>query len=125
MIRALIVTAMVPFLVGNVAAEDNAAKERIQAALQQISPQVVPEAERDQLRTMLSRSLRDQIAAANRASSAAWSKIATREDWQRFRQEKLTALRTAIGPFPPRPAKPRTLVTGRIQGDGFQIQNLV
>src|SRR4051812_30159943 len=125
MMRAFIASATLLVLFAPPAAADDAASEQIQAALKTISPHVVPETEREQLRTMLSRSLRAQIAAANRASSAAWSKIESREHWARFRQEKLTALRTAIGPFPPRPAKPRTLVTGRIQGDGFQILNLV
>src|ERR1041385_4306636 len=123
MLRLLITAAIVVFVARDVGAADEAAKERFQAALKQISPQVVPEAERGQLRTMLSRSLRERIGAANEASSAAWSKIETREDWERFRQDKLAALRTAIGPFSPRPAKPRTRITGRIQGDGFQIQN--
>jgi dienelactone hydrolase len=125
MMRVFIASAALLLLFAEPAAADDAARERIEAALKQISPHVLPAAERDQLRTMLSRALRDQIATANRASSEAWSQIATREDWQRFRQEKLTALRMAIGPFPPRPAKPRTLVKGRIQGDGFQILNLV
>src|SRR5438128_132567 len=111
MIRVFIASVTLLVLFAAPAMADEAAREQIQAALKQLSPHVAPEAERDQLRTMLSRSLRDQIAAANRASSAGWSKIATRDDWQRFRQEKLTALRMAIGPFPPRPAKPRTLVT--------------
>ena len=125
MIRALFAAAMLSFVVGHIASADEAATQRHLAALKQLSADVVPEAEREQLRTMLTRSLREQIAAANRASSAAWAKIESKADWDRFRQDKLAALRAALGPFPPRPAKPRTLVTGRIQGDGFQIHNLV
>ena len=98
---------------------------QIADTLKQLSPHVVAEAEREQLRGMLGRSLRDQIAAANRASSEAWGKIQTREDWERFRAEKLALLRKSLGTLPQRPAKPKTLVTGRIDGEGFQIQNLV
>src|SRR4051794_16558291 len=124
--RMLMIAAMGSFVAyGHVAAADDAASERIHAALKQVSPNVLPEAERDQLRTMLARSLREQIAGANRAGSAAWAKIDSRREWERFRQEKLAALRNSLGPFPARPMKPRTLITGRIQGDGFQIQNLV
>lgn len=94
-------------------------------ALKAISPHVAGESEREQLRGMLGRSLREQIVAANRASSEAWSKIQTREDWEQFRAAKLALLRKSLGTLPPRPAKPKTLVTGRIDGDGFQIQNLV
>jgi cephalosporin-C deacetylase-like acetyl esterase len=107
------------------AAQDQAALERITAELKQISPHVAPESEREQLRTMLGRSLREQIVSANRASSEAWAQIQSRADWERFRQEKLAALRKALGPLPARPTPPRTLITGRVSGEGFQIQNLV
>jgi dienelactone hydrolase len=123
MIRPFIAVAFL--LAGHIVAADDAVKPQIEAALKQVSPHVVPEAEHDQLRSMVGRSLREQIAAANRASSAAWSKIESREDWERFRLEKLAALRTALGPFPKRSAKPRTLVTRTVQGDGFQILNLI
>ena len=48
-------------------------------------------------RTQLSRSLRERIAAANRASSAEWAKVNSREEWEAFRQEKLAALRKSLG----------------------------
>src|SRR4029450_6941160 len=112
-------------LVAPVAALDNASLEKITADLKQISSQVAPEVERELLRTMLGRALREQIASANRASSDAWANIQSRADWERFRQETLVALRKALGPLPARPAPPRTLITGRIRGEGFEIQNLV
>ncbi|HZN36313.1 MAG TPA: hypothetical protein VFB80_20935 [Pirellulaceae bacterium] len=107
------------------AAQEAESVSQIAEALKKISPHVAAEAERDQLRGMLGRSLREQIAAGNRASSEAWGKIQSREDWERFRAEKLALLRKSLGTLPPRPARPKTLVTGRIDGDGFQIQNLV
>jgi hypothetical protein len=123
--RDVLISSFVLLLLSSIATaagQDKAAA--ITAALAQISPQVAPEAEREQLRTMIGRSLREQIAAANRASSADWSKIQNREDWERYRLEKVAALRKAIGPFPARAMPPRTLVTNRIRGEGFQIQNL-
>jgi hypothetical protein len=95
------------------------------AALGKVSPHVAGPEEQERLRTQLSRSLREQIAAANRASSADWAKINSRESWEQFRREKLAALRDSLGDLQSRPAKPRSLVTGTIQRDGFQIQNLV
>lgn len=111
-------------LITQVVASDQGA-EKIAVQLQGISPHVALPEDREQLRTMLGRSLREQLASANRASSADWARIQSREDWERFRQEKLAALRKAIGPLPARLTPPRTLLTGRIQGEGFQIQNLV
>jgi dienelactone hydrolase len=98
---------------------------RITAALGKLSADVAATGERDQLRTMVGRSLRQQIAAANRASTEAWNSIQTREQWEQFRREKIASLRASLGSFPQRPTRPRTLVAGRIQGDGFQIHNLV
>jgi len=101
------------------------AADKIMADLHRISSAVAPPEEQEGLRAQLGHSLREQIAAANRASSAAWANIESRTDWERFRQDKRRLLRTAIGPFPERSIPARTLITGRIQGSGFQIQNLV
>src|SRR5262245_49042285 len=99
--------------------QERPAAEQIAAALKQISPHVAAEVDREPLRSMLGRQLREQIDAANRASSAAWAQITTRDDWEKFRGEKLTALRKSLGNLPARPAVPKSLITGRIQGDGF------
>ena len=65
----------------------------VAAALRQLSLQVASEVEQEQLRMMLSQLMRAEIAAANRASSVAWSQITSREAWEEFRREKLAALR--------------------------------
>jgi dienelactone hydrolase len=105
--------------------QEGANVESIAAIVKHISPQIAAEAESEQLRTMLSRRLRGQLEEANRTSSAEWAKIQSREEWEAFRREKLKALRASLGKMPARSATPRTLVTGRIRGDGFQIQNVV
>jgi dienelactone hydrolase len=105
--------------------QDRPSHERIEAALKQLSPHVAAESDLEQLRTMLGRRLRGQIEAANKASSAAWRKIESRDDWEIFRREKLVALRKSLGELPSRPAAQRTLVTGRHSGDGFEIRNMV
>ena len=97
----------------------------IAAALKEIQAKLAGDPARDELRQMLGRSLREQIMAANRKSSAEWAKIATREDWERFRAEKLKLLRASLGSLPERPTKPKLMGTGTIKGEGFQIQNLV
>jgi dienelactone hydrolase len=116
---------VVGLLIGDLGAQVRPSIESITATLKQLSPRVASAADGEQLRTMVGRQLRHRIEAANHASSAAWAKIETRDDWERFRGEKLVALRRSLGDLPPRPAEPRTLVTGRLSGDGFQIRNLV
>src|SRR5262245_32933785 len=106
-------------------AQEPPSQAQIAAALDELSPHVSRQVERDELRGAVGRQLREQISATNRASSAAWSAIRTREAWERFRKEKIDALRGSVGELPPRPPKPPTLITGRITGDGFEIQNLV
>src|SRR5439155_20837863 len=111
-------------LVANSTAQDKTNVEPLARAIARVPSQITDDLERDKFRTQLGRSLREQIAAANRTSSAAWAQIDSREDWEQFRREKLAALRRSLGELPPRPAVPRSLVTGRIAGDGFQIHNL-
>ena len=79
-------------LTSSTGAQQPAAVNGIAADLRQVSPHVAADSEREQLRASYGRSLREQVAAANRASSAEWSKIESRADWERFRTEKLAAL---------------------------------
>jgi dienelactone hydrolase len=111
-------------------AQQPATSDSLTAAVKKIDPHVVPEDQREALRSMLGRSLREQIAAANRKSSAEWTKITSREEWERFRDEKIAALRKSLGTLPPHP-RPQSreargaLVTRELPGEGFKIKNLV
>src|SRR5262245_34422700 len=117
-IAALALTGLAP-------SQERKGADDVAAALRTVSPHVAGPEEQERLRTQLSRSLREQIAAANRASSAEWAEIDSREAWERFRSKKIASLRKSLGDLPVRPTKPKSLVTGTIQGAGFQIQNLV
>jgi dienelactone hydrolase len=100
-------------------------KKAIEAALAELSAKLAADPQRDELRQSLGRSLREQIAEANRRSSAEWSKITSRNDWEAFRAEKIKALRESLGKLPERPPVPKLQVTGELAGDGFKIRNLV
>jgi len=101
------------------------ANQDIAAALTELSAKLAADPERDALRQTLGRALRDEITAANRRSSGEWAKISTRDEWERFRAEKLKSLRESLGTLPERPASPKLLVTGELAGEGFKIRNLV
>ena len=124
MFRRIVTGGLVLVLFASMARfQPPAAAESLADTLKKIEPHVVPEDQREALRSMLGRSLREQIAAANRKSSAEWVKIDTREAWERFRNEKIAALRSSLGSLPERPARPQVLITGELPGERFKIQN--
>ena len=106
-------------------AQQQETTESLAAVVKRIDPHVVAENEREALRSMMGRALREQISAANRRSSTEWAKITSREEWERFRDAKIAALRKSLGTLPDRPAKPRLLVTRELPGEGFKIRNVV
>jgi dienelactone hydrolase len=105
-------------------AQDRPATAEVEAALKEVSAEVAAEADRESLRTMLRRSSRAQIREANERSTEAWNRIKDRQSWERFRDERLLALRRSLGDFPNRPRVPRMMVTGTFDGDGFSVRNL-
>jgi cephalosporin-C deacetylase-like acetyl esterase len=72
----------------------------------------------------LEEELRAGIREANDRASKAWREIKSREDWEKFRDEKIAALRASLGAWPAPPADLRTKIHGSIDGDGYRIENL-
>jgi hypothetical protein len=103
----------------------DASREAIEKALGELSAKLAADPQREELRQSLGRSLRDEIAEANRRSSAEWSRIANREGWEAFRAAKLAALRASLGVSQERPPTPKLKVTGELAGEGFKIRNVV
>ncbi len=69
--------------------------------------------------------LRKRMAEAAAAERLEWQKVKTRGDWERFRDQRIGALRKSFGPFPERTPL-RAAVTRRVDyGDGFVIENVV
>src|SRR5262245_49297833 len=69
--------------------------------------------------------LRDQIKQANQRDREAWNKVQTKEDWEKFRDERIKALRDSLGTWPEVPKNVRTRVTKTIEADGYRIDNLL
>ena len=100
----------------------------IEEALAELATKLAADPERDELRQSLGRSLREQIAEANRRSSAEWSKIGSRGDWEAFRAEKIKALRESLGTVCPDAAgsQPKLLSdAANWPVTAFKIRNLV
>ena len=75
--------------------------------------------------TMLSRDVRARLQAANRRSTEEWKAINTKDDWEKFRDAKLKALRESLGRWPEPPKDLKVQLTGTIEGDGYKIEKLV
>jgi dienelactone hydrolase len=82
-------------------------------------------ADRDDLAAMVRSQQRRRIQEANDRSREAWREIDDREEWERFRDPRLEALRRSLGSFPDPPEKLVVRVTGEMAGDGFRIENVV
>jgi len=74
---------------------------------------------------MIGRDASSRIAAANRRESEAWGKIQTREDWERYRDVRLRALREALGAAEPVPADLKVSISRTLEGRGHRVENLV
>lgn len=95
------------------------------AELSKIVPEVLSKEQRSQAAGMIDRDISRRSAAANARNREEWSRIQTREQWEKYRDERIERLRRSLGEFPPPPEKLSVRVTGVVQGDGFKIENLV
>jgi len=77
------------------------------------------------LAPMLANDARAGLREANQADRRAWEQVTTRAEWEKFRDARLQALRTALGQFPPAPKGLKLRVTGALTGDGYRVANLV
>ncbi len=92
-----------------------------------IPKNVWTETQRDQLQVsrMLENSLRSRMSAIAGVEKRDWQKVDSREAWERFRDQRLAALRKWMGSWPGRTPL-RSAVTHRADyGNEFVIENLV
>src|SRR6185436_4362805 len=89
--------------------------------LRELDPKVLP-AEQPK---MIGRDARARIDEANKRETAAWNAIRGREDWEKYRDGKLQALRASMGATADVPRELTVKVTKKLDGDGFRIENLV
>ena len=102
-----------------------AADEEFIKSLQTLDAQVVPEAERESFANQVRDQQRRLMSEANERSSAEWRQIKTRGDWERFRREKLAALKKSLGSWPEPPPAVPVRRTATFAGDGFVIENIL
>lgn len=95
------------------------------STLRDLDVTVLSNDERQELAGMISRDIERRRLLAIQRENMAWSKVKCRDDWERFRDQRLNALRESLGQFPPLPKDLNIETTGRIEGDGYRIENIV
>jgi len=104
---------------------DKAEARPLEEHLRSVSANVIPASERDKWRNMLFTDIQARMAEANRREDAAWERVQSVEDWERFRDQRVAALRDSLGTFPDVPDNFRAEVTGEIKGDGYRVRKLL
>lgn len=93
--------------------------------LSQLVSDVLTKEQRSEASGMIDRDISRRSAAANALHRAEWAKIASREQWEAYRDERIARLRRSLAEFPEPPAKLNWRVTGTVEGDGYRIENVV
>jgi dienelactone hydrolase len=77
------------------------------------------------VRSMLSKNIQSRRAEYAEQEKLAWREVRTVEDWERFRDQRLSALHKWVGTLPePTPLR-ATVTRAKNYGEGFVIENLV
>jgi hypothetical protein len=84
---------------------------------------VLSKEERAAANGMIDRDIQKRFKDFNAQHREEWYKIKTREQWEKYRDERIARLRQSLGEWPT-PAKPNVRVTGVVKGDGFNIENV-
>ncbi len=77
------------------------------------------------LSTALPDYLRDQLKKANQSDREAWNKVQTKADWEKFRDERIKALKESLGTWPEVPKFMQIKTTKTIKADDYHIDNLL
>jgi cephalosporin-C deacetylase-like acetyl esterase len=130
--KCLLFSCLVTVLCGTVpispaARAEKPAKSGLEGQLRDLDPHVftTQEAKTKDLARMLGRNIRAGRLAANERENRAWQRVKDRAAWEKFRNQRIAALRASLGHFPPAPKKVQVHVTRTLKGDGYRIENLV
>jgi hypothetical protein len=69
--------------------------------------------------------LNQRIQEANQRDRKAWGKVHTKADWEKFRDQRIQALRESLGTWPAVPKSVRVETTKTIEAGDYAIENLL
>lgn len=68
---------------------------------------------------MVERDIRGRVHAAHQNEAALFDQVKSREDWERFRDQRVKALRAALGPLPAPGGEIKVQAARTVQGQGY------
>src|SRR5262245_51822726 len=71
------------------------------ADLSKVAPEVLAKEQRAEAAGMIGRDIRRRTAEANATNRAEWAKIKTREQWEKYRDDRIERLHRSLGEYPP------------------------
>ncbi len=98
--------------------------EEIVDTLRDLDVNVLSAEQRRELAGMVSRDIERRRLLAIQHENSAWHRVKSRRDWELFRDKRIEALRRSLGGPATRDGVDAH-VTGRFEGDGYRIENLV
>lgn len=102
------------------------APKELAAQLAALDATVVTDADNaKKLGQMLSEDARGRIRAVNQRETKLWQEIKGKADWEKFRDQRIKALRDTVGSAIDVPKDLKLRVTKTIDGDGYKIENVV
>nr|MBC8231830.1 acetylxylan esterase [bacterium] len=93
--------------------------------LRSLNPNIFSSDKRKFLRQMLRNDVQARCKAVKQQDREVWSKIKSKDDWEKFCAPRIEALRQSLGIFPRVPPNLNVHVMYTIEGDGYRIENLV
>lgn len=101
--------------------------EKFTEQIRQLDPGVVVlgTVRQPPLAGMLGRDHAARLRRANTDDRLGWEKVRNLDEWERFREVRIQALRQAMGIFPKSPSNVKVHRTGTLRGEGYQVDKLV
>jgi dienelactone hydrolase len=93
--------------------------------LSKLAPDVLSKEQRREAAGQIDRDIERRTNDANSRNREEWAAIKNKEQWEKYRDDRIDKLRRSLGDFPAPPEKLNVRVTGTVKGDGFTIENVV
>src|SRR5262245_315368 len=99
----------------------------VAADFKDVDPNVIPKDDprAKELPKMMWTDIKKRSQEANLRESKAFADVTTKEQWEKYRDERIQKLKESLGTFPEVPKDMKIKVTRELDGEGYVIHNIV